>query len=89
MKPLIHSFLVGFAYSLALAGPLCGQDYDPPPANLPSDEAMKQIAAKGERLAQALADPKDLTRRALAAKSAGVPDAAERLAELALAAAGL
>ncbi len=42
-----------------------------------------------ERLAQALADPKDLTRRALAAKSAGVPDAAERLAELALDTAGL
>jgi len=42
-----------------------------------------------ERLAQVLADPKDLTRRALAAKSAGVPDAAERLAELALDTAGL
>ena len=42
-----------------------------------------------ERLAQALADPKDLTRRAQAAKSAGIPDAAERLADLALKTAGL
>ncbi len=42
-----------------------------------------------ERLARALDDPKDLTRRAQAAKSAGVPDAAERLADLALKTAGL
>lgn len=42
-----------------------------------------------ERLAHALNDPKDLTRRALVAKSAGVPDAAERLAELAMKTAGL
>ncbi len=42
-----------------------------------------------ERLARALADPKNLTRRAQAAKSAGVPDAAERLADLALKTAGL
>jgi UDP-N-acetylglucosamine--N-acetylmuramyl-(pentapeptide) pyrophosphoryl-undecaprenol N-acetylglucosamine transferase len=42
-----------------------------------------------ERLATALAEPKDLTRRAQAAKSAGIPDAAERLADLALKTAGL
>ena len=42
-----------------------------------------------ERLAQALSQPKDLTRRAQAAKSAGIPDAAERLADLALRIAGL
>ena len=30
----------------------------------------------------ALADPEGLTRRAEAAKSAGIPDAAERLADL-------
>ncbi|HUO54758.1 MAG TPA: undecaprenyldiphospho-muramoylpentapeptide beta-N-acetylglucosaminyltransferase [Rhodoblastus sp.] len=42
-----------------------------------------------QRLAQALADPKDLTRRAQAAKSAGIPNAAERLADLALKTAGL
>ena len=42
-----------------------------------------------QRLAQALDDPKDLTRRAQAAKSAGIPDAAERLADLALRTAGL
>jgi UDP-N-acetylglucosamine--N-acetylmuramyl-(pentapeptide) pyrophosphoryl-undecaprenol N-acetylglucosamine transferase len=42
-----------------------------------------------ERLSQALAEPKDLTRRAQAAKSAGIPDAAERLADLALKTAGL
>jgi UDP-N-acetylglucosamine--N-acetylmuramyl-(pentapeptide) pyrophosphoryl-undecaprenol N-acetylglucosamine transferase len=42
-----------------------------------------------ERFKQALADPKDLTRRAQAAKSAGIPDAAERLADLALKTAGL
>lgn len=42
-----------------------------------------------ERLVHALDDPRDLTRRAQAAKSAGVPDAAERLAELALQTAGL
>jgi UDP-N-acetylglucosamine--N-acetylmuramyl-(pentapeptide) pyrophosphoryl-undecaprenol N-acetylglucosamine transferase len=42
-----------------------------------------------KRLAAALADPKDLTRRAQAAKSAGIPDAAERLADLALKTAGL
>ena len=42
-----------------------------------------------ERLARALDEPRDLTRRAQAAKSAGVPDAAERLADLALKIAGL
>jgi UDP-N-acetylglucosamine--N-acetylmuramyl-(pentapeptide) pyrophosphoryl-undecaprenol N-acetylglucosamine transferase len=42
-----------------------------------------------QRLAAALSDPKDLTRRAQAAKSAGIPDAAERLADLALKTAGL
>jgi UDP-N-acetylglucosamine--N-acetylmuramyl-(pentapeptide) pyrophosphoryl-undecaprenol N-acetylglucosamine transferase len=42
-----------------------------------------------ERLTRALDDPKGLTRRAQAAKSAGVPDAAERLADLALKTAGL
>jgi UDP-N-acetylglucosamine--N-acetylmuramyl-(pentapeptide) pyrophosphoryl-undecaprenol N-acetylglucosamine transferase len=42
-----------------------------------------------QRLIQALDDPKDLTRRAQAAKSAGIPDAAERLADLALKTAGL
>jgi UDP-N-acetylglucosamine--N-acetylmuramyl-(pentapeptide) pyrophosphoryl-undecaprenol N-acetylglucosamine transferase len=42
-----------------------------------------------ERISQALAEPKDLTRRAQAAKSAGIPDAAERLADLALKTAGL
>ncbi|WP_298354941.1 undecaprenyldiphospho-muramoylpentapeptide beta-N-acetylglucosaminyltransferase [Rhodoblastus sp.] len=42
-----------------------------------------------ERLARALDEPRDLTRRAQAAKSAGVPDAAERLADLALKTAGL
>ncbi len=56
-------------------------------------EVIRQIAFTPEwlaqRLAQALDDPRDLTRRALAAKSAGVPDAAERLADLALKTAGL
>ena len=42
-----------------------------------------------ERLVHALNDAKDLTRRAQAAKSAGVPDAAERLADLVLKTAGL
>ncbi|WP_294541562.1 undecaprenyldiphospho-muramoylpentapeptide beta-N-acetylglucosaminyltransferase [uncultured Rhodoblastus sp.] len=42
-----------------------------------------------QRLAKALDDPGDLTRRAQAAKSAGIPDAAERLADLAIEAAGL
>jgi UDP-N-acetylglucosamine--N-acetylmuramyl-(pentapeptide) pyrophosphoryl-undecaprenol N-acetylglucosamine transferase len=42
-----------------------------------------------QRLAAALVEPKDLTRRAQAAKSAGIPDAAERLADLALKTAGL
>ena len=42
-----------------------------------------------QRLGLALDDPKDLTRRAQAAKSAGIPDAAERLADLALKTAGL
>ncbi len=37
-----------------------------------------------ERLENALNDPQDLTRRAEAAKSAGIPDAAERLADLVL-----
>jgi len=41
------------------------------------------------RLTQALADPQDLTRRAQAAKSAGIPDAADRLAALVLQQAGL
>jgi UDP-N-acetylglucosamine--N-acetylmuramyl-(pentapeptide) pyrophosphoryl-undecaprenol N-acetylglucosamine transferase len=41
-----------------------------------------------ERLAQAMDDPEGLTRRAQAAKSAGIPDAAERLADLALKTAG-
>ncbi len=36
------------------------------------------------RLAEAFADPQGLTRRAEAAKSAGIPDAAERLADLVL-----
>jgi UDP-N-acetylglucosamine--N-acetylmuramyl-(pentapeptide) pyrophosphoryl-undecaprenol N-acetylglucosamine transferase len=40
-------------------------------------------------LAQALDDPEGLTWRAQAAKSAGIPDAAERLADLAIEAAGL
>jgi UDP-N-acetylglucosamine--N-acetylmuramyl-(pentapeptide) pyrophosphoryl-undecaprenol N-acetylglucosamine transferase len=42
-----------------------------------------------ERLRLALGDPGDLTRRAQAAKSAGIPDAAERLADLAMEIAGL
>jgi UDP-N-acetylglucosamine--N-acetylmuramyl-(pentapeptide) pyrophosphoryl-undecaprenol N-acetylglucosamine transferase len=42
-----------------------------------------------EQLVLALNDPKDLTRRAQAAKSAGVPDAAERLADLVIRTAGL
>jgi hypothetical protein len=54
MKPLIHCSVIGLACVLSLAGRLCGQNYEPPPANLPSDEAMKQITAKGERLLQAL-----------------------------------
>jgi UDP-N-acetylglucosamine--N-acetylmuramyl-(pentapeptide) pyrophosphoryl-undecaprenol N-acetylglucosamine transferase len=41
------------------------------------------------RLTQALADSQGLTRRAQAAKSAGIPDAAERLAALVLHQAGL
>ncbi len=56
-------------------------------------EVIRQIAFTpawlAERLVQALDAPKDLTRRAQAAKSAGVPDAAERLADLALRTAGL
>jgi UDP-N-acetylglucosamine--N-acetylmuramyl-(pentapeptide) pyrophosphoryl-undecaprenol N-acetylglucosamine transferase len=56
-------------------------------------EVMRQTGFSpkwlAERLVHALDDPKDLTRRAQAAKSAGVPDAAERLAELALDTAGL
>lgn len=42
-----------------------------------------------QSLAQALDDPEGLTRRAQAAKSAGILDAAERLADLALSTAGL
>ncbi len=41
------------------------------------------------RLTRALDDPQDLTRRAQAAKSAGIPDAADRLAALVLQQAGL
>lgn len=56
-------------------------------------EVMRQTGFTPEwladRLARALDDPKGLTRRAQAAKSAGIPDAAERLADLALKTAGL
>jgi UDP-N-acetylglucosamine--N-acetylmuramyl-(pentapeptide) pyrophosphoryl-undecaprenol N-acetylglucosamine transferase len=56
-------------------------------------EVMRQTGFTPEwladRLARALDDPEDLTRRAQAAKSAGIPDAAERLADLALMTAGL
>ncbi len=55
-------------------------------------EVIRQIAFTpqwlAESLVKALDDPKDLTRRAQAAKSAGIPDAAERLADLAIATAG-
>jgi UDP-N-acetylglucosamine--N-acetylmuramyl-(pentapeptide) pyrophosphoryl-undecaprenol N-acetylglucosamine transferase len=56
-------------------------------------EVMRQTGFTPEwlagRLAHALDDPGDLTRRAQAARSAGIPDAAERLADLALKTAGL
>ncbi len=56
-------------------------------------EVMRQIGFTpewlAERLSQALNDTADLTRRAQAARSAGIPDAAERLADLALKTAGL
>ncbi|MCI4679518.1 undecaprenyldiphospho-muramoylpentapeptide beta-N-acetylglucosaminyltransferase [Rhodoblastus acidophilus] len=56
-------------------------------------EVMRQTGFTPEwlagRLSHALDDPKDLTRRAQAAKSAGIPDAAQRLADLALKTAGL
>ncbi len=56
-------------------------------------EVVRQTSFTPEWLAQALvkalSDPKDLTRGAQAAKSAGVPDAAERLAELTIKTAGL
>jgi UDP-N-acetylglucosamine--N-acetylmuramyl-(pentapeptide) pyrophosphoryl-undecaprenol N-acetylglucosamine transferase len=56
-------------------------------------EVVRQIAFTPEwlaqRLAQALDDAEGLTRRAQAAKSAGIPDAAERLADLAIETAGL
>lgn len=62
-------------------------------AKIGAAEVMRQTGFTpewlAEKLAQALADPKDLTRRAQAAKSAGIPDAAERLADLALKTAGL
>jgi UDP-N-acetylglucosamine--N-acetylmuramyl-(pentapeptide) pyrophosphoryl-undecaprenol N-acetylglucosamine transferase len=56
-------------------------------------EVIRQIAFTPDWLAQslglALDNPGDLTRRAQAAKSAGIPDAAERLADLAIETAGL
>jgi len=47
------------------------------------DDFTPQFLA--ERLAQLIATPEDLTRAAASAKSVGVPDAAERLADLVLA----
>ena len=56
-------------------------------------EVVRQISFTPEWLAHslglALDDPEGLTRRAQAAKSAGIPDAAERLADLAIKTAGL
>jgi UDP-N-acetylglucosamine--N-acetylmuramyl-(pentapeptide) pyrophosphoryl-undecaprenol N-acetylglucosamine transferase len=56
-------------------------------------EVVRQIAFTPDWLAHslglALEDPEGLTRRAQAAKSAGIPDAAERLADLAIETAGL
>ena len=56
-------------------------------------EVVRQISFTpdwlAQSLAQALDDPEGLTRRAQAAKSAGIPDAAERLADLAIKTAGL
>jgi UDP-N-acetylglucosamine--N-acetylmuramyl-(pentapeptide) pyrophosphoryl-undecaprenol N-acetylglucosamine transferase len=56
-------------------------------------EVIRQTAFTPDWLAQslgqALDNPGDLTRRAQAAKSAGIPDAAERLADLAIETAGL
>lgn len=56
-------------------------------------EVMRQIGFSpewlAERLLHALNDPEGLTRRAQAAKTAGVPDAAERLAALVLSVAGV
>jgi UDP-N-acetylglucosamine--N-acetylmuramyl-(pentapeptide) pyrophosphoryl-undecaprenol N-acetylglucosamine transferase len=40
------------------------------------------------KLADALANPENLTKRAAAAKQAGIPDAADRLADLVLEVAG-
>ncbi|MBX9741099.1 MAG: UDP-N-acetylglucosamine--N-acetylmuramyl-(pentapeptide) pyrophosphoryl-undecaprenol N-acetylglucosamine transferase, partial [Beijerinckiaceae bacterium] len=51
-----------------------------------SDFTPDRLAAEIEG---AFADPEGLTRRAAAAKSAGVPDAAARLADLVMATAGL
>ena len=56
-------------------------------------EVVRQInftpMGLAERLRQALAKPEELTRRAKAAQSAGVADAAERLANLTLHIAGM
>jgi hypothetical protein len=60
MKHLPYCVLV------LLAAPLLAQDYSPPPANLPSTDALKEIARKSTRLEQRIA--------ALRKQSPAVPD---------------
>jgi dienelactone hydrolase len=54
MRILICGSVIGCVCLLSSPGWSRGQSYEPPPANLPSDEAMKEITEKGKRLAQAL-----------------------------------
>ncbi len=53
MRILACVFL-GIACMFAVGAPVGGQGYAPPAPILPSDEVMKQIQEKGNRLAQAL-----------------------------------
>jgi sugar lactone lactonase YvrE/pimeloyl-ACP methyl ester carboxylesterase len=55
MRLLFCSVALTLVLGLTFGGVLRGQDYGPPKVIAPSDEAKKQIVAKGERLFQALA----------------------------------
>jgi hypothetical protein len=55
MRALRKFAAMVFALLLTAMPAARGQDYKPPAANVPSDEAMKQIAAKSSRLGQMLA----------------------------------
>jgi predicted esterase len=55
MRSVPCCVLTFLALVLSSGGGLRGQEYKPPPANLPSDEEVKQILEKGNRLAQTLA----------------------------------